>query len=82
MSFTYTHDDLDVTDSFATPRLPDHDEIEDTQSFEGPITDPDVPTFVHRVGLGDPIVHMPVSLSQPIYGLFPLANRYQSRCRV
>ena len=82
MSFTYNHDDLEVTDSFATPRLPDHDDIEDTQSFEGPVTDPDVPTFVHHVGLGDPIGHMPVSLSQPVYGLSPLANMYQSRCRV
>lgn len=68
MSFADNHEDVETTEPFATPRIPEHDDFEDTQSFEGPITDPDIPTLAVRAGLGDPRGRMPVSLSQLVYG--------------
>ncbi|KAL9069549.1 MAG: hypothetical protein Q9161_005467 [Pseudevernia consocians] len=59
MSFADSHDDVEATEPFATPRIPNHDDFEDTQSFERPIADPDVPTFAVRAGLGDPLGRMP-----------------------
>lgn len=54
MPFTHNHDDFQATEPFETPRNHDHDDFEDNQSSEGLVTDPGVPTFVLRAGLGDP----------------------------
>lgn len=79
MPHTHNHDDFQATEPFETPRNHDHDDFEDNQSSEGLVTDPGVPTFVLRAGLGDPR-GAPVSLSHLIYGLFLLANRCRARC--
>lgn len=69
MSFTHNDDDFEATDSFEMPRILDHDDLEDSQPFEGPATNPDASRHILRAGLGDPRGHMPVSLSHIIYDL-------------
>ncbi|CAD6573922.1 MAG: hypothetical protein ASARMPREDX12_006318 [Alectoria sarmentosa] len=60
MSFNHYHDDFKATESFEMPRILEHDDFEDNHSVKGPVTDPEVPTFVLRAGLDDARGHMPM----------------------
>ena len=80
MSLTHNHNDFEITESLAVPRVLDHDDFEDNPSVAGPVTDSEIPSFMGHVGLGD-VQHMPVSLSYPIYSLLLFTDKYHPRCR-